>query len=321
MTVTGPRPIVRVLRPFGATVRFEVHDRGVLDAAGAAVARFPADLGATGHFTLRSAEVADDPSDPAWPLTTVCHDEAMLEFHCGSAVLRVDHRNGSAELALPPSILAIDDAVRCMVEGAVSSLLIGAGLLHAVHAGLVSADGTGLLLRGPSGAGKSTLTYACLRAGMAVCSDDWVYGVAHAPPDRLVGYPWRLFLVPDAAARFPELADVALVAHPGSDRWKLPVAPPSARRRRACRVDAVILLDPAPELVLRALTPGEARERFWGPALPSERRDLPPAWVAALLTRPCYLLQRGTDPDAAAALLRSHFGRSALPAPPAPRAS
>ncbi len=307
--VPEPRAVVRTLRPFGATVRFEVHDRRVLDAVAAAVGRFPTDAGAVGSFRITTTAVPDGSADPAWPVTSVRHDRRTLRFACGSAELRVDHRSATAEIDLPPSLLAIEDAVRTMVEGAVSSLLIGAGALHAVHAGLVELDGTGLLLRGPSGAGKSTLTYACLRSGMAVASDDWVYGVAGQPPDHLVGYPWRVFLVPDAAARFPELASVEPVAHPGSDRWKLPVVPPPARRRRRASVDAVVLLDPSADLELREVGAAEARRRFWGPALPSERRDLPRDWVAQLLDRPTFVLQRGTDPDAAVALLRERFGR------------
>ncbi len=294
----------RRFRPFGATVSVCCDDSAVLEACGAAVARFPTDLGVTADLTVVATTIAA--GEPAWPVTSVRQWDGGLELRCGAGSMVVDHGAGTASLALPPELLACSDALRCFVEGAVSSLLIGGGWVHAVHSGLVvTPGGAGLLLRGPSGAGKSTLSYACLRAGFGLCSDDWVYGVAADPPDRLVGYPWRLFLVEESAARFAELAGVPVVPHPGADRVKVPVEPPVSRRRRSARVDAVVLLDPSPDLGLEPITPAEAADRFWGPALPSERADLPSAWVEALLDRPCYVLRRGTDPDDAAALLRS----------------
>lgn len=294
----------RRYRPFGALVSLSCDDGAVVEACGAAVARFPTDHGVSACLTISARTVA--PGKPAWPVTSLRQWPGGLELRCGEGSMVVDHAAGSAELCLPPELLACSDALRCFVEGAVSSLLIGGGFVHAVHSGLVvTPSGKGLLLRGPSGAGKSTLTYACLRTGFAVCSDDWVYGVAGSPPDVLVGYPWRLFLVEESAARFPELAGAPVVPHPGADRVKVSVEPPVGRRRRSARVDAVVFLDPSPNLGLDPIGPADAAERFWGPALPSERTDLPPSWVATLLDRPCHVLRRGTDPDAAAGLLRS----------------
>jgi hypothetical protein len=47
----------------------------------------------------------------------------------------------------------------------------------------------------------------------------------------------------------------------------------------------------------------EALERFWAPALPTEREHLTDAWVRGLLDRPVFVLRRGTDPEAAAQVL------------------
>jgi hypothetical protein len=234
----------------------------------------------------------------------VSHGEGHLELRCGSATMVADAAAGTAELVLPPALLAVEDAVRMFVEGAAATLLISGGWLHAVHAALVQLDGRWLLLRGPSGAGKSTLTYACLRAGARVCSDDWVYGLVGERPDRLWGYPWRLFLVPEATSRWPELRDAPTALHPGADRLKVPIVPPRAQRRLGGPVDAVVLLDPSPALGLRPVDRAEAAERFWVPALATERRDLPPAWVDRLLDRPTYVLARGAAPDDAVDLLR-----------------
>jgi hypothetical protein len=294
----------RVLRPFGAEFVVTADDPRVFEACAEAVARFPDDAGVEGSYSLDASTTVDTPADPAWPATSLTQFEGGMVLRCGSAEMRVDHHTQRASATLPPSLLNCADAVRVFVEGALSSLLIGAGQLHAVHSGLVVSGERGLVLRGPSGAGKSTLTYACLAAGFSVSSDDWIYGVAGASPDRLYGYPWRMFLVPDAPRHFPELADLVRVPHPGSDRFKLPIAPPKDQQHLSAIVDAIVFLDPSPELDVRAVTAAEAFERFWEPALPTERSDLPGAWVDALLDRPCFVLQRGTDPAKAADLLQ-----------------
>lgn len=300
----APTLLTRTVRPFGATFRVEADDRRVLDALGVALARYPTDAGAVGDFRLVARTGADTDLDPAWPVTQTTFADGRLTLRCGSGTLLADANAGTSALSLPPALLAIPDAVRMCVEGAASTLLINSGQLRAVHAGLVGFGSRHLLLRGPSGAGKSTLTYSCLRAGARIVSDDWTYAVAGRPAGQLWGYPWRMFLVPEAIGRFPELAGADAVLHPGADRLKVPVEPPVSRRRKGAHVDAVVFLDPSTELDLRPIDAGEAQDRFWGPALPTERTDLPAAFVAELLDRPCHVLQRGTDPMAAVTLLQ-----------------
>ena len=311
------------ITPFGLRIKLGYDDRR-FGAASRRIASLPV-VGPFGSvagprvlsITARSLtgdradDAASEPTgeptgdgDPAWPETSVRQWEGGLELRCGSGRLTADLAAGTASIALPPSLLAIEDAVRCFVEGAISTLAMGTGRMHAVHSGLVVGRRKGLLLRGPSGAGKSTLSYACVRSGLRLVSDDWVYGAAGGTADRFAGYPWRVFLVAESAARFPELAGIAPVPHPGADRLKVPVHPPVHQRRRAAEVDAVVFLDPDPALSLTGIGPAESLERFWGAALPSERAQLPPAWVDRLLDRPCYVLRRGTDPMAAAAFLR-----------------
>lgn len=302
MSIT-PSSSRRVFRPFGAHYLVDTDDRRAFDACAHAIARYPANAGVQGTYQLTVRTGRDAANDPAWPATSVSHRPGRLELHCGSATLTTDAGAGTAEALLPPSLLAVPDAVRMVVEGALSSLLIDGGQLHALHAGLVQYRGRSLLLRGPSGAGKSTLTYACLRAGFQVISDDWVYAVAGQPATWLWGYPWRIFLVPEATERFVELSGRPPVLHPGADVLKVPIEPSVRQRRRGARPDAVVLLDPDARLELRQVDPAEAAERFWGPALPTERRDLPSEWVDALLDRPCYVLQRGTEPQRAVELL------------------
>jgi hypothetical protein len=208
-------------------------------------------------------------------------------------------------LDLPSSLLAVQDALRIFVESAFTAAAVRAGQLYAVHSALVAHRGVGVLLRGQSGAGKSTLTYSCLRQGLQVCSDDWVYAPANVPPSRFAGYPWRMMMTEDAAARFPELKGQPTVPHPAAEGRKVPVVPPVELQLATAKVDAVVLLDPDTELSLAPISVEEALERFWASALPTEREHLADGWVRALMERPVYLLRRGTDPSAAVqALIR-----------------
>ncbi len=296
----------RLVRPFGALMRVTAERPAVLAILDLAIARMPTDAGAGGELDVRIVTHPDEAGDPAWPEVSLRDGPERLVLRCGSGSLTVDHATASAVIDVPESLAAVDDAMRCMLEGALSSVLIRAGHLHAIHSGLVvTPGGRGLLLRGESGAGKSTLTYACLRAGFAVASDDWVYAVTGRPAGRLHGYPWRLFLMPDTVRFFPELAAVDAIAHPSVDRWKLPIEPAQHMQRASTDVDAVVFVSPEPGAGVRRVDTGEAVDRWWRSARPSERADVPEAWVAALLDRPCFAVGRGEHPAATADLLAS----------------
>ena len=304
-----PRRHRLTIHPFGVRLTIESDEPRVIDAARFALARYPGDAGLGGDLTLVATALPGRPA--AWPKVAVAEHDDGIEVTCGGSTLRTFPGEGRCTLAIDDCLARVDDAVRMFVEAALWSPLIAGDRLRAVHSGLVSWRGAGLLLRGPSGAGKSTLTYACLRGGMEVVSDDWVYGVAGRRPDRLWGYPWRMWMTIDASARFAELAAVPPRPHPGADRMKVPVEPPPHRRRVAASVAAVVLIDRDGDLGLRQVDQGEATERFVQSALDSERGSLPAAWVDELLDRPCYVLRRGTSPDAAAELLRDLAARSA----------
>jgi hypothetical protein len=295
------------IHPFGATMHIVADDDRVLYAARAALARYPSDARVPARasieldVTTNDASVADH--DVPWPNVDVVEGPEGIVVRCGLTTLRTETASGQCSLVVDRALLAVDDALRMFVEAAFWSPMIAGRTLHAVHSALVVVGGAGLLLRGQSGAGKSTLTYACLRRGMGVCSDDWVYGVAGRRPDRMFGYPWRMWMTPDAAARFPELAEAAPVPHPSVDRWKIPIIPPSARRRAAAELSAVVMLETHGDLGIDPLDHAAALERFSRSALDSERDSLPADWVQELLDRPCYVLRRGSSPDAAAEVL------------------
>lgn len=287
-------------RPMGVDMRVDTSLAEVTAAVEAGLGRYPDDLGVGGALEVRVTVHADRLDDPAWPSVSAADGTDELRVRCGSAECVLVYATGDVTLDLPESLLLVPDALRLMLESVFTAAGVRAGRLLAVHSALVRCDGVGLLLRGASGAGKSTLTYSCLRMGLGVCSDDWLYAPATAPAGTFAGYPWRMMMTEDAASRFPELAGAATVPHPAAEGRKVPVFPPSGQQVAVTTADAVVVLDPAPELLVRPISSDEAIERFWASALPTERATLPVEWVRALMERPTFLLQRGTDPAATA---------------------
>ena len=290
-------------RPMGVTLHLEQPPAEVMDAIDAGLGRYPSDLGVQGYLHVRVRMHPDEAGDPAWPRVTVQDGTDELEVRCGSAAATLDYFTGDVNLDLPTSMLAIADALRLFIESVFTAKVVRAGQLYAVHSALVVHHGVGLLLRGPSGAGKSTLAYSCLRRGMQMCSDDWVYAAAQQAPDRFAGYPWRMMMTEDAASRFVELADLPTVPHPAAEGRKVPVVPAVDQQLATTRATAVVLLDPWPELSIRRVEIGEALELFWASALPTEREHLAADWVHDLVDRRVFVLRRGTDPSAAAQAL------------------
>jgi hypothetical protein len=293
-----PSPTARY-RPLGVDVRLVGDVPAVQEALEAGLGRYPDDLGVVGSLQIAVREHPDQPGDPAWPSVQAVDGDDELVVRCGSAVAVLSYAECTVDLDVPVSLAAVPDALRLFVESVFTASLVRSGHLYAVHSALVVRDGIGLVLRGQSGAGKSTLTYACMRRGMGVCSDDWVYAPTHRAPERFAGYPWRMMMTEDAASRFPELVGRATVPHPAAEGRKVPVIPPASQQVAVATAHALVLLDPDPTLSLRQVSPDEAAERFWASALPTERQHLTPEWIAALATLPSFVLRRGTDPDAA----------------------
>ena len=288
------------ISPFGTTFVLDSDSDELVEQVLAGLGRYPSQPDIGGSLRVR-ASVDNSMSGPSgWPAMSADIEGALLTVCCGESTMVVDRQKCLATITLAPSILDEPDALRLMAEGAFTSTHTFGGRLYAVHSAFVVEGERGLVLRGVSGAGKSTLTYCCMRAGMGVVSDDWLYGsVAHGP-DLLTGYPWRLMMTTVAAQRFPELHGATVVAHPSDDRWKIPVFPPTDQQVVQHHVDAVVFVDPNGDLSLEEIDGVEALERFWESSLPTERETLAPEWVEQLLDRPRFVLHRGASPMAAA---------------------
>lgn len=275
----------------------------VIAAVQRGLGRYPEALGIGGALHLDVHVHLSVAGDPAWPVVSAELDDGRLAMRCGSSCATVWFARGVGEISLDESLLQVDDAVRLFLESAFTAIHVHDERLVAVHSALVSRDGVGLMLRGPSGAGKSTLTYACLRRGMGITSDDWLYAAAQTSAGSFAGYPWRMLMTEDAAARFDELRHVEPVPHTSEEGRKIAIYPPADQQVTYQEVHAVVLLDPDPVFSLRQVSPTEATDRFWAASLPTEREHISDAWVAGLLDRPVYVLRRGTSPEDAAAAL------------------
>ena len=292
------------ISPFGSTLLIDSQCVELLDQVAAGLGRYPAYPDIGGSLTVNV--VVDDSLEGSsgWPAMRAELDGDLLKVSCGQSTMVVDRRAALATITLAPTMLDEPDALRLMVEGAFTSTHSFAGRLYAVHSGFVASAGRGLVLRGVSGAGKSTLTYSCMRAGMGVVSDDWLYGSAAHGPDVLIGYPWRMMMTTQAAERFPELDGAAVVPHPSDDRWKVPIVPPIGQQIVQHEVHAVVYIDPGGDLSVEVIDQVQALERFWESSLPTEQEMLPADWVHRLLDRPRFVLHRGDSPAAAAEVLQ-----------------
>jgi hypothetical protein len=293
-----------VITPFGSTLVLDSDSNELVEQVRAGLGQYPSEPDIGG--TLRVRAVVDESlrGPSGWPAMSAEIEGALLTVHCGESTMVVDRENCLATITLAPAMLDEPDALRLMAEGAFTSTHTFAGRLYALHSAFVVTGKRGLVVRGVSGAGKSTLTYCCMRVGMGVVSDDWLYGsVAHGP-DLLTGYPWRLMMTTAAAERFPELHGAAVVAHPSDDRWKIPIVPPADQQVVQHHVHAIVFVDPTGDLALEEIDGVEAMDRFWESSLPTERETLAPAWVERLLDRPKFVLRRGDSPMAAAEVLQ-----------------
>ena len=291
------------LRPFATALTVQTASDQVMAAVQQGLGRYTETLGIGGSLHLSISTHPAQQGDPGWPTVQADLNDDRLIIRCGSSLATVWFATGFGEMSLADSLLPIDDAVRLFVESAFTAMHVHHERLVAVHSALVSRDGIGLMLRGPSGAGKSTLTYSCLRRGMGITSDDWLYAAAQRPAGTFAGYPWRMLMTQDAAARFEELRDVEPVPHTSEEGCKIAIYPGEHQQVAVHDAHAVVMLDPGLHFSLQPVSVAEATDRFWAASLPTEREHISPEWARGLLDRPVYVLRRGSSPEAAAAAL------------------
>lgn len=162
------------------------------------------------ELTVR-VTVRADPGDAGVSDDHVAHlipGEGRLLVVARAAVGISDPQCGEASAWVTAAMLHERTRFRYDVLEALTWALLTRCDRQPLHAAALVRDGAGLLLCGPSGAGKSTLAYAAARAGIRTMSEDTVF-VQMQPVLRVWSMPGAFRLLPEAAARFDELADVA----------------------------------------------------------------------------------------------------------------
>jgi len=174
---------------------------------------------------------------------------------------------------------------------------------QAVHAGLVSRDGQGVLFGGAGGSGKSTSVLSCLSAGFNYLSDDYV-GLELLGKSLFIGHSFycSAHLEPDHLERFPFLQSYGIRGKlPQEDKILFLLSQVLPERLERCvPIRAVVLprIVDIMESQFRRATKGEALLKI----APSSLVMLPQAGthgfnkIAQLVEQvPCYWLDLGRD--------------------------
>jgi hypothetical protein len=154
--------------------------------------------------------------------------------------------------------------------------------VHALHAGLVSEEGRGVLLAGEGGSGKTTSALACLLAGFQFLSDDYV-GLERRSDGSHFGHSLyaSTHLEPGHLQHFPDLAPHAIPARlPHEDKSLVLLSPLFPNQLARCtRIDLLLLprVTGVPEPTVRPASKGQALLRL----APSSLLMLPHATGAA----------------------------------------
>jgi len=315
------------LLPLDIPTRFEADAPELLAAARTAYGETLADAapthgsGGQGSLVLRivllsGTQRAEAPASDTHPALRVDADRELLLLAAPDALGRASRAEMTAVAHLAPELLAAPERLRAVLDALVLFLLTPLDR-QPVHAAAVAHGGAGLVLAGRGGAGKSTLAYAAQRAGLDVLTDDAVY-VQLEPALRVWTLRRPLHLAPDAARWFPELAGLPTTLRANGKRRiaVMPQTPPGQQRDpgrarptpAATRTWGLCLLERAPGAAPAAvpIAADEAVARVVAdlePGFDVWRETIGPR-VAALARGGAWRLRVGTDPRAAAPIIR-----------------
>lgn len=196
----------RDVRLAGETLRVETDDPRVMALAEAVFATYGPPADDAGEPLLLRVLVHAPPAPE--PLFT--KPVYRTQGHLFTVVLgrhdsgAADVVSGQAFAIVSPALVEVGWRLQQQVLATLALAMLGParGYLP-LHAACLTRGGRSVLVHGPSGAGKSTLTYAAVRRGYQVVSED---ALQIAGDGRVWGIPWQFQLLPDVPRFFPELA-------------------------------------------------------------------------------------------------------------------
>jgi hypothetical protein len=214
----------RTFRLAGEALRFETNDERVLAQADALFSAYGA-VDAETAEPLVVRVLVHAPAEPA-PLfekpvfRTHGHlfTVALGPYDSGAADLLV----GRAFAIVTPALVDVGWRLQQQVLAALALGMLGParGYLP-LHAACLTNGERSVLVHGPSGAGKSTFTYAAVRRGYRVVTEDSLQ-IGGTDEPRAWGIPWQFQLLPDATRFFPELEGLAPRLQANGE-WKIDV--------------------------------------------------------------------------------------------------
>lgn len=258
-----PFPLRKTFYPLGYAVEIRTNDPRILEIAEAGYGRYRArdtalefriDIGVKGKGGDLPKTAAFRQHDHIFSIVCDAENFAVcdVERGCGSAWLN-------------ESVVKQRGWVRYRFLESLIFTMLGHRYLTPLHAACVSRNGKGLLLSAPGGTGKTTLSYACARAGWDFLSDDASYLVREGTDRIVLGKPYLIRFVEDAAEIFPELGDCERFPDLKGDlRIELDTQGRGIRTAEQCRVERVVFLERSKEARTRVEAMGreEARERL-----------------------------------------------------------
>ena len=122
----------------------------------------------------------------------------------GDSMLAACIDRGSALALVSEKLVADENRFRQEIVECATLVLVSQRDRTPMHASAVARNGVAVAFVGRSGGGKSTLTYACLRRGFDLLSED-VLHCSLRPGMRYWGNGGQVRLLPDAVRWFPEL--------------------------------------------------------------------------------------------------------------------
>ncbi len=299
------------LKPMGYTLLVSSNSSAIIDTARTAFGRFGEPVAdAPVDFTFRmfahNQSTGKSPGTPRFR-----RDGNLLHQSAGyDNTLAADLAAGAAFGYLSQAVVQnVSFLRRHFLELALFQMLETRGWMG-VHAAAPAKNGQAILLRAPAGGGKSTLTFAGLRSGFQLLSEEvtWI-----APGgDVWWGIPWWLHLLPDARHLFPELAGFEPVLQANGE-MKLEVDVEQIRPG-----STIFTAQPGPLVFLERTPDGTsqleqideaAARKLWPAAQTGLESQLAhhSAHINRLLQRPVFRLTAGDDIQANLNLLESLF--------------
>ncbi len=325
-------PFSKLLRVINTPVLVESNRRWLLELAHQAFDDYGVgEMGATDPLRLRLIANNDLPANAINhpPPVQVWSDGDLLMASMSPVDMGVcSFKARRAMITISPAMAQFGHSVRYeLIEFLLYQLV--RRTLHAVglHAACLAytvggnADNRSCLLFGESGSGKSTLAYACLTRGWRFLSEDGAFVLTsgrvnspgNVPANAVIrGMPNFIHLTEESRAFFPEA-----YAAPGAI-W---ITRRSGRKKLEIDVRRAFSSAPLGETALgylifltrqRGVCPAlkpmavaQTKQRLMALQPFAAAQDHWPEVLACLLARPAFLLDTGSDPHAAAALLET----------------